>query len=126
MAGEGIKISLDDANADSPDVTSFMIVHDTTLISIVDGLRASGAQAISINDERIVSSTDIVCVGPSISVNGKKVFSPFTIKAIGDAESLYSAFIESNAYKSISLSDLKIDVEKKSNVIIPKYAGMYE
>ena len=69
--GNGIEISIDDANSFSGEVNQFMLVHDSTLLSIVNTLRDAGAQAISINGERIVSDSEILCVGTSIRVNEK-------------------------------------------------------
>ncbi len=126
VQGAGLRIFLDDGETLDGKVTSYMIVHDSTLIRIVNSLRSAGAQAVSINDERIVSMTDIVCVGPSIRVNGKKLFSPFEISAIGPADTLYDKFITGDVYASISYSDLKCDVEKLDSLTIAEYAGAYE
>lgn len=125
VSGSGIEISLDDGNPVSGELTSLMVVHDTMLIRIVDGLRAAGAQAISINGERIVTMSAIKCVGPSVIVNGRKQFAPYTIKAIGNPGMLYSAFINSEAYWSLSTSSLKMNIEMSNYITIPKYSGTY-
>lgn len=126
VSGEGIRFFLDDGESLDGTVTSFMVVHDSTLIRIVEALKCAGAQAISINGERIVSMTDIVCVGPSIRVNGKKLFAPFDIKAIGDSDKLYDGFTGSDVYASIMYSELKYDISKSEYLLISGYSGVYE
>ena len=49
------------------------IVHAEDLISIVNELKNAGAEAISINDQRIVSNTVIECIGAVIKINGQRV-----------------------------------------------------
>lgn len=125
VSGSGIEVSLDDGNPISGSLSSFMVVHDTTLLSLVDSLRGAGAQAIAINGERIVAMTDIECVGTSVNVNGRKLFAPFTVKAIGNPATLHSAFLNSTAYQSLSVSALKMDIRISDHIVIPKYSGTY-
>jgi len=64
------------------------LVHDEDLREIINDLKNSGAEAISINDQRIVSTTAIICSGSVVTINGVKLNSPFEIKAIGNKSSL--------------------------------------
>lgn len=64
------------------------MVHDEDLRRIINEMKNSGAEAISINDQRIVATTAIVCSGAVATVNGVKLNSPFEIKAIGNKASL--------------------------------------
>ena len=84
VQGEGIQVVLDD--------TEYKQVQSSDILSLVNELRLAGAEAISINDERVVSTTEIVNVDTRfVIVNGKRVVAPFTIKAIGDKKYLESA-----------------------------------
>lgn len=83
VVGEGIIITLRD-NTTSLISSADNIVHDGDLRAIVNELKNNGAEAISINGQRIVSSTAITCAGTVIQVNDEIVGSPFVIKAIGD------------------------------------------
>lgn len=89
VVGKGVIITLqDNANVTSENIgalenISDYLIHDRDLLRIVNELKNAGAEAISINDERIVSTTSITCDGNVILINGKKISSPFTIKAIG-------------------------------------------
>lgn len=78
VTGEGVVLTLKD-NAE-------MSYTASNLIYLVNDLKYSGAEAISINNQRIVNSTDIVGINNNqyILVNGERIVSPYEIKAIGD------------------------------------------
>jgi uncharacterized protein YlxW (UPF0749 family) len=97
VKGEGIVIRLADnpqAAADAgPDAGPFLpgIVHDFDLLQVVNELRSAKAEAIAVNGIRITGYTPIRCVGPVIYINFESVAAPFTVQAIGNADSLESA-----------------------------------
>ena len=107
---------------------NLLLVHDTDLISVVNELKNAGAEAISINEQRLVTTSAIECDGNIIKVNGEKVGAPFTIKAIRLPEVLinvnrfggYLDNLRENRY-------LKVSIEKmtdKKTITIPKYTGV--
>lgn len=91
VKGEGVTVIMKDNNTVTAesiseyDDISLYLVHEEDIRSIVNELENAGAEAISINDQRVISTTSITCEGNVISVNGQKVSSPFTIKAIGSS-----------------------------------------
>ena len=109
--GEGITIKLHD--------TSDYAIKYYDLLSLVNELIYGGAEAISINDERIVTMTDIANpTGPIMLINGERKTSPFTIKAIGDPTRLQSTLSIKGGY--IDRYEEQISVET-GNVQIGKY-----
>ena len=58
-------------------------VHDSDLQSIINSLWASGAEAISVNDYRLTSTTAIRSAGETILIDLQSIISPYEIKAIG-------------------------------------------
>lgn len=124
VIGNGIEISIDDGNPTSGTVSNFLLVHDSTLLNIINALRDAGAQAISVNGERIVSDTEILCMGTGIKVNDRKIFAPFSIKAIGNSEILYSDFVNSKVYKNIVTADLLVNVNVSESVRISGFSGL--
>ncbi len=91
LQGEGVAIYLDNTPSEETQ-QEFHIVEDYNLILfIVNELNASGAEAISINDQRYISGTEIRGITDYISVNGVSLKPPFIIKAIGDKEVLSTA-----------------------------------
>lgn len=130
LNGPGIIIILDD-NKTTPyeemiDPSNF-IVHDTDIMLIVNELKAGGAEAISINGQRLVSRSRITCVGPTIMVNNQKLAAPYEIKAIGHSEGLESVINYSTGLgDQLRSYGLKVDVQKQDNVTIYKYSGLIE
>lgn len=125
VEGPGIEIRLDDGQVTSESNYSFFIVHDFYLTEIINDLRAAGAQAISINGERIIPMSEQLCLGPSVRVNGKKLFTPFIIKAIGDPVVLEKKLKEGKIYNDIITRNLLFDLTSHNKLTIRKYNGNY-
>ena len=133
VKGEGIVITLaDNSNVTNQTIGIFdnisnYLIHDTDLIMLVNELKNADAEAISINDERIVNTTSITCDGTVVLVNGNKLSSPFTIKAIGSPALILGAIQrtgglleELNAYGLVS------SISQEDNITIYKYNGIIE
>lgn len=73
VSGQGVIVKLED---------SIDLVHDIDLITVISELKNAGAEAICVNNQRIVSTTAITCDGNVILINGEKIGTPFTILAI--------------------------------------------
>ncbi|MDI3256149.1 MAG: DUF881 domain-containing protein [Kyrpidia sp.] len=88
--GPGVTLTIDDHHGPIPaGVDSrYAIVHDFDLRRVVNELYAGGAEAVSINGERMAVSTGVVCIGPTIRVGMARLVPPFTIEAIGDTRRL--------------------------------------
>lgn len=135
VKGEGISITLDDnREVNSEEVLNInkYIVHAEDLLAIVNELFNAGADAISINNQRVVSTTSIYCDGNIVRVNGKMVGVPITIQAIGYQERLYYALIRPEGYleykgylRTMVEDGTKASIQKKSDITIPKYDGVY-
>jgi len=126
VTGPGVIVTLSDGKKDPSTVlnASDLIVHDADVLSVINELKNAGAEAISINNQRIVPTSSISCGGNIIEINGEKVGAPFEIKAIGLPEQL-SALSRQGGYLEI-LKEASVGVElKKSNrITIPKYTGV--
>ncbi len=133
VEGKGIIITVaDNANVTSSTIgvlesISDYLIHDTDLLKIVNELKNAGAEAISINDERITSLTSITCDGNVVLINGNKVSSPFVIKAIGSKEGLLGAVERPGGFLEY-LEDygLVSSVETKNKITIYRYNGIID
>lgn len=116
VIGEGIVVTLTDTNE--------MVYDAEDLLELVNELRAAGAEAISINGERIVNTSDIVQISSTIlKVNSKNISSPFVIKVIGDKTYLKSALTIKNGYYDVKVkSGYEIKVIEENNIKINKYS----
>lgn len=117
--GEGVVITLSS--------TDTFQIYSQILLELVNELRYSGAEAISINEVRILPTTEIVDL-TSISVNQQRVQEPYIIKAIGDSEYIYSILnLKGSGFVDIyAKQGLNVSVEKNKKVEIPKYNGEFE
>lgn len=117
VQGEGVIVTLTDTEEES--VTSL------DLINLVNELILAGAEAISINDNRVMNMTDIVDIGNQfIVINSQRISSPYTVKAIGEKTYLQSALtIKSGYVDRYKASGININVETKGNIKILKYEG---
>lgn len=128
VIGNGITITLKDAESatNKLDISS-SLVHYSDLIEVINALKNAGAEAISINDERIVNTTAITCAGNIIKINNEKVGVPFVINAIGSSEKLYGALTMLGGYIDKLKDDgVTVEIEKKETITIPKYDGVYK
>ncbi len=116
VIGEGIVLTL--TNTDECHITYF---H---LLELVNELRYAGAEAISINDTRIVM-TEIVEVQVRMMVSGQRVASPYVVKAIGNQTYLSSTLSlkDSGFIDRYQASGMNIKLETNRNVKILKYNG---
>ena len=116
IEGEGIIINLTD--------TDERVYDYKDLLNLVNELRAAGAKAISINNQRIVNMSDIANVNYRyIVINNSRITSPYTIKVIGDKTYLKSALTIKNGYMDLKQKDgYDISIQEKSNIKINKYS----
>lgn len=135
VTGSGIVLVLQDSTKTSKNAgstssiltdSSELLIHDATLINIINELINQGAEAISINDERIISTTAIECDGGVVKVNGKKISVPFEIKAIGYPEQLAGIY-RAGGYIDLEKLEEKRMIKsftKSNKITIPKYSGV--
>lgn len=121
VKGSGVIIRLDDSG-----LVQGSIIHDTYLIETVNVLKEAGAQAISINGQRVLATTELLCLGPSIRINGSREFAPYHIYAIGDPVVLAQAYQTSAIYKTIVAQNLIYDVQQSNSIVINAYSGNYK
>ena len=121
VEGEGITITLRDSSNDDGDALTITIDN---LNTIINELKMAGAEAISVNEERIINMSDIAPINDKslILINGQRVISPYVIKAIGDSTYLESTLVG----KGGSIDELKklgydVAVEKSNKITIYKY-----
>jgi len=126
LMGPGVIIIINDSKVivENREASS-LIVHDFDIQNIITDLKNSGAEAISVNGERVVvGKSKIKCAGPTIQINDKVVGQPFIIKAIGDKYFLEAAINSPSGYASVLRQwDIFIEVNTSVNVNISSYDG---
>ena len=128
LKGKGIIVTLDDnktVGLDTVNITNYL-VHDGDIMQMINELKNAGAEAISINGQRVVSQTAITCDGNVIRINNQKVGAPYVIQAIGQPEWLESALIlPGGLIQFLNRDGVITKIEKSNNITIPKYTGVY-
>lgn len=125
--GQGITVTLNDSarSVQMGEDPNALLVHDVDILNVVSELKASGAEAISVNGERIVAMSEIRCAGTTILVNTNKIAPPFIIKAIGDPQMLESGLsIKGGVAQKLKDYGLQMQIQKNNNVEIPAYSGI--
>lgn len=125
VQGQGILITLSDGKTDQNllDVEN-LLVHAENVLSVVNELKNAGAEAISINGKRIVTTSAISCDGNVIVVNGEKISSPIKIAAIGLPELLSTLERPGGTLESFASYGKTVELKKIQNLEIPKYSGV--
>lgn len=128
LKGPGILVVLNDSKQ-SP-VTDDSIIHASDLRDTVNLLWGAGAEAISINDERIVTTSSIDCIVNTILINNTRLTVPFTVRAIGDPRILLSQMRNrdnlSNLYQRRDQNGLIVDISQDNNLIIKAFSGGFD
>ena len=118
VKGSGVIITLTDTRAQK--------ITSEDLRELLNELRIDGAEAISINGQRIVYDSYVVDIGGTyISVNGERIVSPYEVKAIGNPTYLESGLSKKQyGYIDTKLEEGKdVTLKRENNIIINKYNG---
>jgi len=129
VAGEGLVITISDGVNQVKDEFSKSLTHAADLRDIVNLLWYAGAEAISINDERVIYNTSIDCIVSTIMINNNNYVPPFTIKAIGSRTDLNNVISSSRKLvdikKRADKKQINFDMKQDGNIKIDKYDGPY-
>lgn len=100
--GPGVRLVVDDAKdtetggdgnpRENDDFSDTGRVRDHDLQRVVNGLWASGAEAVSVNGQRLTALSAIRAAGDAILVDNRPLVPPYTVLAVGDGAKLASAF----------------------------------
>ena len=120
VQGQGVIITIN--KVESEDVPAISAID---LQLIVNSLKNAGAEAISINNERIINTTDIVDIADLyIKINAQRILAPYKIKAIGDQTYLESGLLGNGGIvDELRSVGEHIKIEKSNKVVITKYTG---
>ena len=121
--GPGLMLTMTDGAIRSGDSNAY-VIHAEDILAVINELWSAGAEAISINGERVVSTTAITCAGSIIHVNDVRVAAPFEILAIGDAAVMESALTFSGGVvDNLKPWGIQIEMKAQTALKIPAYRG---
>ncbi|MFH1284493.1 MAG: DUF881 domain-containing protein [Candidatus Peregrinibacteria bacterium] len=130
VRGSGVEILIDDspfALRSGSSVSDSELVQASDIRDIVNVLNAAGAQAVSVNNQRIIASSPISSVGTTLLVNNSYIAPPFNISAVGDTELMLQRLLNetllSSLYDRSAKFKLVFEISVKEWITIPIYNG---
>uniref|UniRef100_UPI0027E1753C DUF881 domain-containing protein n=1 Tax=Actinotalea sp. C106 TaxID=2908644 RepID=UPI0027E1753C len=134
LTGPGITVELTDAptNRPQPDwvVNDDLVIHQQDLQAVINALWAGGAEAMTLQDQRVISTTAFRCVGNVLLLHGRHYSPPYVVQAIGDPEQLEEALYASRSIQVyldyVENVGLGWEVENPETVEVPAFEGSLE
>ncbi len=128
VQGPGVVITVDDPipTEENPgDGYSTIMIRSDLLLSVVNRLKDAGAEAISINGQRIIARTEISLAGDNVNINTVPTAPPYTIKAIGNPETMEGTLnIRYGIVETMRSYGLQVSIAKQEDIEIPRYSGV--
>lgn len=108
--GPGITMTIDDTKG---------TVEADMLLDAVQELRAAGAEAIQVNDVRVVANTYLTDSGKSVSVDGNKINAPYRFKVIGKPQDLEPALnIPGGVVQTLEKEQATVTVGRSAKIVV--------
>lgn len=139
VRGEGITVSLADGpseNVDAAEAAGYslnrLVVHQQDIQAVVNAMWLGGAEAVTIQGQRVVSTTGIKCEGNAVTLQGIPYPQPFVISAVGDPDRLQAALegdADVQAYRDDAanpLLEIGFDLETDDDLEAPAYEGLLD
>ena len=122
VTGPGITITLNDSTISDPtDLTQTGLIHSQDVLYVVELLKSAGAQAIAVNGERIVNTSVITCLGPTVRINDARHPVPFEITAVCDTVTGRAIF-EGDTYLAFRITNgVEISFSESEELTIPAF-----
>ncbi len=130
VQGPGVVVTLNDSKKKMPanmppGLAPANIIHDTDINAVVNELKAAGAEAIAVNDQRLVATSPIRCAGPTVYVNNIPMAPPFSIAAIGSPKALAAIIAMPGGVASQikAFDPAMFSVREAATLTLPAYSG---
>ncbi len=128
VEGPGVQVILDDSGIRSGAADSNeYLIHEYDLRDVVNLLWLAGSEAIAVNDERIVATSSIYCVGSTVMVNDTRLSPPYLIQAIGNSitqeDVLRNPAYMEGIKQRVDLYGVQFDVNRIGTLTLPAYKG---
>ncbi|WP_413655614.1 DUF881 domain-containing protein [Nocardioides sp. Bht2] len=134
VEGGGLRVVLSDSPAEvresSDENINLLIVHQQDIQAVVNAMWRAGAEAITVQGQRLVSTTGIKCAGNSVELQGIPYPQPFVIEAVGDPTAL-QAGVDADPYLTYYRSQsvdpaiaIGWEMNQSSDVVAPAYNGL--
>jgi len=126
VKGPGIVVDMSDSQkpAQAGQNPNVFLIHERDLQDVINAIFGAGAEAVSVNAQRFVSTTEVVCAGNVIMINGVRVAPPFKILAIGDPAVLENGLkMRGGVVDNLQLWGIEVKVKVEQEITISAYQG---
>ena len=132
VTGPALTVTLDDAKRTALSLpegytADMIVVHQQDVQSVVNALWAGGAEAMMVQDQRLISTSAVRCVGNTLFLHGRVYSPPYVIRAIGDESAMREALDKSpqvRIYREyVDAFGMVYDVKTKARASFPAYVG---
>jgi len=127
VVGPGVIITVEDPlpTEEFVDEYSVIMLRYELLLSMVNKMKDAGAEAISINGQRVIATTEISLAGDNVNINSVPTAPPYIIKAIGNPDTIESTItIRFGIIEQMESYGLRINIEQKDELKVPRYSGI--
>lgn len=132
VTGSGVRVQLDDAPTNRPQpeeiVPDDLVVHQQDLEGVINALWAGGAEAMTLQGQRVTALTAFRCVGNVLSLHGRVYSPPYVVEAVGDPQALQAALDASGTitiYREyVAAVGLGYSVQTEDTIDAPAYSGV--
>lgn len=126
VKGPGVTVEMNDSQVKSSGVQdpNVFLIHDDDVLRVVNELFAGGAEAVAVNGQRLVATSEIRCAGPVFIINGVRVAPPLKIQAIGDPVMLQNALkMRGGVVDNLALFGIEVKIKTEQEIVVPAYSG---
>lgn len=129
VEGPGLMVSLNDSSLDASRGIdpNDLVIHEQDLHGVINALWAGGAEAMSVNGQRVLTTTAVRCVGSVLLLHGRTYSPPYVIRAIGDEELLIGALRRDPTVQRFAAAaqtfELGFAVTSEDELVLPAYEG---
>jgi uncharacterized protein YlxW (UPF0749 family) len=126
MAGPGVRVTLDDSDRDRAPTGNIndLVVHSQDVQAVVNALWKAGAEAVAINEQRLVATSAVLCVGNTLLLNGTVHSPPYTVSAVGAVRERFEADpLVERLHEDATAFGLRFSVSREEDLEVPAFRG---
>jgi len=126
VRGPGVAVTFTDSRrplrpGEDPNL---VLIHYSDLRAVVNMLWAAGAEAVAVNDERIITTTGLSCVGTTILCNTRRMAPPYRVVAVGNPAALVAATqARGGILDQLRAFEFPVTVTTGTDLAVPAYSG---
>lgn len=128
LTGPGVVITISDSKRPTKpgENPNLYVIHDDDILKVINELWAAGAEAMAINEQRLIASSEIRCAGPTLSVNNTRSSPPYEIVAIGEPKTLENALrMRGGVVETLQFWGIQVSIKAADHVQVPAYKGSF-